>query len=532
MGLISSLNNAMAGTNARAGDIGRSGVGKADMPALVRPLPKGSDGKAMAAAQAREAWFDRTLDASALSYYTRRVSDAAASEAQTGFLGRLQALFSTGEAGALDTGHARLQQAVEALAASPDDTAAQSRLAGEAQNMVQALRRLSINLDDIAQQATGQIAASAEALNGALKTLASVNTRLQDIGAGPGRAGAIEQRDRLVTSIAELVDIKASYRADGTVALTTGSRLGLLGGGIAQFSVEKGGALLLTTSSGSRLELTQKGVLTGGAVGGLLALRDEVLVGAKAELDGIAAGLALGFSAVETPGTPVENGFDIALSGMRKGNEIIFAYADYGVVENIRIVDTNQPLDHVEAGGERVLGADLSDPVGAARTLAELLPRLTIAATAVGDLRILGDANVLVQSAVVRTTADGSLFTDGAGGVFTNDPDTVPPQKAGFAARIAVNGAAASRLDAVRGDRLDGLGEVISQAIANQSDVVATALRRHDDRLMALEAVRAHLDTPQQTGVKGEMTRLFDLETMFAANVRTVVIFKEMLDSL
>src|SRR5690606_20549751 len=155
--------------------------------------------------------------------------------------------------------------------------------------MVETLNQLSGTIQGMRQETESQIASNVHNLNGMLNSLAEVNQRLLDLGMTDGaRAALPDQRDRLVSSVAELVDVQADYRANGTVALMTRSGVGLLDNGVSQFSFESSGTLspnsavdidpdrnpvgrlLLTTPSGLTIDLVTQGVLQGGELGGLV----------------------------------------------------------------------------------------------------------------------------------------------------------------------------------------------------------------------------------------------------------------------
>src|SRR5690606_13951691 len=122
----------------------------------------------------------------------------------------------------------------------------------------------------------------------------------------------------------EKIDVKASYRADGTVALMTESGVGIRdvepslfefrsSGGLNSTSLfdsdpaESGvGQLTLRTPSGLEIDLTGQKLLSSGAIAGLLELRDNTLVNMQDQLDEIAAALAQAMNTVTTTATATE----------------------------------------------------------------------------------------------------------------------------------------------------------------------------------------------------------------------------------
>ena len=471
--------------------------------------------------------------------------------------------------------------------------------------MVETLNRLSNTIQGMRQETEGQIATDVHNLNGMLSSLSEVNMRMLDLGmTDTARATLLDQRDRLVSSVAEMVDVRADYRPDGTVSLMTRSGVGLIDNGVSTFKFEsagnlsanstfdadpaktKVGKLTLTTPSGLTIDLVTQGVIQGGELGGLITLRDKTLVEAQDQLDEIASGLAQAFSTVKKPGTAVTSGaatgFDLDLTGIQPGNDAIFTYSEGGVDKRVRLVNTTEPLDYFDASGQRVIGLDLSgNSATAATTLSGKIPGLAITSTGAGNLRILDDGatgNTDVKSAVARPTSSAlqgaglgfNLFVDQGNAAFTNNLDTNPPQKQGFASRIAINTAvladnrllvqsevggtlgSADRANYVVAQLADmkfvsggnpaensgkfqlsgNLGELITQTLGFQGASINAAKTKSDDRQLTLDTVVDQMDSEYGVNVDEEMARLMELQNAYAANARIVSVVKELLDAL
>jgi flagellar hook-associated protein 1 FlgK len=608
MGLTTSITNAVSGlrVNQDSIDVLSRNIANSGTPGYHRQSLNVVDYNSQSSTYARTIGVNRAFNTSLQTYYTRQVSDTANSGIQASYLDRLQGfLGKPGADGSLDTVFANLQNALEGIATSPEDYTSRSQAVTAAQSMVETLNRLSSTIQGMRQETEGQIASNVHNLNGMLNSLSEVNSRMLDLGMTDGaRAALLDQRDRLVSSVAEMIDVRADYRADGTVALMTRSGVGLLDNGVSTFSFESAGNLSpnslfnadqdktmvgkvsLTTPSGLTVDLVTQGVLQGGELGGLITLRDKTLVEAQAQLDEIAAGLAQAFSTVKTEGSAIEvgdaKGFDIDLANMRPGNDILFTYSEGGLDKRVRLVNSVTPTDYVDATGQRVIGLDLSAGAGAAAaTLSTMFPTLAISSTGPNNLRILDDGltgKTDLKSAVSRSTSTGlqgaglalNLFVDQGNSAFTNDLDTNPPQKQGFAARISINTAIISdnRLlvqhevggtlgDAARADyvieqleqmkfvsggnpannagrfQLAGnLSEVISQIVGFQGSSINAAITKRDDRQLTLDTIVDQMQTEYGVNIDEEMGRLMELQNAYAANARVVSVVKELLDAL
>lgn len=609
MGLTTSLTNAVSGlrVNQDSLDILSRNIANSGTPGYHRQSLNVIDYNAQDSSYARSAGTNRAFNTSLQTYYTRQVSDTANSGVQASYLDRLQGfLGKPGTAGSLDKVFSDLKNTMQGIATSPDDYNSRAEAVAAAQGMVETLNRLSTTIQGMRQETEGQIAADVYNMNGMLNSLAEVNSRMLDLGmTDSARAALLDQRDRLVSSVAELIDVRADYRPDGTVALMTRSGVGLIDNGVSTFKFEsagnlspnslfdgdpaktKVGKMTLTTPSGLTIDLVAQGVLQGGELGGLITLRDRTLVEAQEQLDEIAAGLAQAFSTNKANGVAAvdgaASGLDLDLANVRPGNDILFTYSEGGVDKRVRIVNTTEPSDYIDATGQRVIGMDLSvDSTSIATRLDAMFPAsLTISSTGPGNLRIMDDGaagTTDIKSGVVRTTAsalqgDGlafNLFVDQGNSAFTNNLDTDPPQKQGFAARISINPAvvADNRLlvqyeiggtlgDADRADyvidqlekmnfvsggdpaantgrfQLTGnLSEVISQIVGFQGSTVNTAISQRDDRQLTLDTIVDQMESEYGVNVDEEMARLMELQNAYAANARVVSVVKELLDAL
>lgn len=611
MGLSTSLNNAVSGlrTNQDSIDILSRNVANSGTPGYHRQSLNVVDYNSQSSSYARTAGTDRAFNTSLQTYYTRQVADTASSSVQATYLNRLQTFMGKpGSAGSLDTLLNKLQNSLQGLATSPDDYTVRATAVQEAQNMAETLNRLSSTIQGMRQETEGQIATNVNNLNGMLNSLAEVNSRMMDLGmTDTARAALLDQRDRLVSSVAEVIDVTAAYRPDGTVALSTRSGVGLLDNGVSRFAFASAGSLspnttfdpdasktrvgqlTLTTPSGLTIDLVAQGVIQGGELGGLLTLRDKTLVEAQDQLDEIASGLAQAFSTNKTPGTAVEvgaaNGFDIDLSKLQPGNDVLFTYTENGVDKSVRLVNSTTPSDYIDASGQRVIALNLSgdatQTAAAAVVLAGKIPSLAISSSGAGNLRVMDDGaagRTDVKSAVARSTSTAlqggglgfNLFVDQGNANFTNNLDGNPPQKQGFAARITINSAVLSdnklmvqyeqggtlgdsdRANFLLGQLNDmkfvsggspasnggkfqlsgNLSDIVGQMIGFQGASIGTALTKFEDRQLTLDTIVDQMDSEYGVNVNEEMARLMELQNAYAANARIVSVVKELLDAL
>lgn len=486
MGLTVAIGNALAGLKANQGslevlsrNIANSGTPGYHKQSLnVIEVGRG-DNSYVRVGQVTRA-FDQTLQ----NYYTRQLPDSSYADVRANFLDRLQTyLGKPGTAGALDTTFGGLQTALDKLATSPDNYAARAEVVSNAQNMVSTLNRLTTAIQGLRQEAESKISSSVAELNDQLKALQEVNNGLADYGMDQNtRVAMLDARDRLVSQIAEKVDLRVDYRDDGTVALSTRSGVSLLDVKRSIFEFENAGGmdasstnvgkLTLLTPSGTRLDLVENNVLQSGSIASLVELRDKTLVDAQRQLDDIASALAKTFSTVQTKGAAVSGGYSLDLGALsnngvaappfQNGDDLVVNYRDAaGANKNIRIVNTAgttpAPANYVDANGDDVFYVNLQPP----RTFADIAteingmmaskspPVLGINfADNAGSLQVTGNSGVNINSMTARTTAtstqDGNLalplFLDASGKPYTGSLEGLG-QKMGFAGRIQINAA-------------------------------------------------------------------------------------------
>ena len=276
-------------------------------------------------------------------------------------------------------------------------------------------------------------------------------------------------------------------------------------------------------------------------------------------------------------------GLSVDLSAVQSGNDVLINYTSGGVAKAVRLVRVDDasklPMDYVDAGGTRVVGASFT---GGATGVAGVLQAAIGASVAVSGtgstLTVLNDgtANTAVSGVQTRTTSTAtqnaglavSLFVDSGNAGFTNSVDG-KGQKLGFAGRIAINSSilsdntnfvqattGASLGDVTRVNYLAkqlstmtfadppnnkaGLGgaltgtvsDLISQTMDFQGSTVAAALddsTSHDD---AMTALTSRMTSETGVNVNDEMARLVQLQSAYAANAHVVSVVQSLLDSL
>jgi len=511
MGLNVSLSNALSGMNATQNglEVLSRNISNAGSPGYKRQSLVLVDRNNAAGSYVNSIGIERAFTASLQTQYGEGISSLGYADLRADYMARVeQVLGKPGDAGSLGDVYQNFENALQALVTSPDDYATRANVVSSAQGLVETLNRTTNVIQGLRQESESQIANHVSDLNRMLQSLSNINNELRDFSIQDNsRAALLDERDRLVAQVSELVDVRVVYRNDDTVALTTNSGLGLVDNGATVFQFnsvgsinansefsfnpnENGvGTLNAITTSGYVVNVVEQGMIRSGRIGALIEMRDTSLVELQQQVDDIAAGIAQSLSTIETAGTVVAgppDGFSIDLASVQSGNEFSVNYIAGGFEHNVRVVRvddaTKLPMDFVDPNGKRVIGLDFSAGIGAVATALNTALGATINVTnPAGDiLQIVDDgaantSNIISLNSKITVSANQgaglalSLFTEGNGSVFTNSLDG-NGQMQGFAGRISVNNAVLSNNELlVQYNSNSSLGDVSrAQTLLNQ----------------------------------------------------------------
>lgn len=480
MSLSSALGAAMSGLNvSQSGiDITARNIANVGTPGYTRKVQQqvnalaGGEGIGVR----REA-AQRQID----EFLQQQLRTASASTAglniKSSMLSRIDSMFGAPNSNASIAGAiSSLATMLQELVNNPESDSARASLINEASNLAAKMNRMSDTIQDMRLEAERNIAAGVEQANALLQTIAAVNNQISQRQAGSMSVGDLQdKRDMAIDELSRLMDVKVVNRDDGTVTIfTSGGQLLLDRTPVeltfdertqidATSTYENGGMGTIRLVSGSNnIDLIAAGAIRSGALAGYVEMRDSVLPQAQAQLDELAAQLALALSeetvASDAAVDGAAEGFEIDTASMLSGNTISLTYSVGGVRQNVTIVRVDDPSvlplsNNVTANpNDVVIGLNFNQPMaGIVADLQAALPAEVVVSNPSGSvLRFMDDgaadtSDIEALSATVTPAglADGStgmaLFVDGLNGkIFSNSLD-VPPQKAGFASRIQIN---------------------------------------------------------------------------------------------
>lgn len=401
------------------------------------------------------------------------------------FLGRVDTMFGTPDSDSSIAGSlTALETKLQALATTPDDPAARQTFLNAASNLASQLNSMSANIQGMRIEAERNIALAVEAANNDLKTIADINDQIsQRMSKSMSVADLEDLRDNALNDLARLMDIKVVARDDGKVAVFTGAGQLLLDqdpvkltfdertnlGATSFYDIDKTerqvGTVTLQNGT-TAVDLIASGAFRSGAIAGYIDMRDKLLPQAQAQLDELAAQMALALSQETLDGTATTSGaatgFDVDTSSLLSGNTIHLTYTDTpaGTVHNVTIVKVMDPTvlplsnDATADPSDEVIGIDFNQPMaGIVADLQAALPASVVVSNPAGavlsflDDGLAGASDVNALSATFTPTALADagtglpLFVDGRAQTPYSGSLGNPPQIVGFAGRIAVNAA-------------------------------------------------------------------------------------------
>jgi flagellar hook-associated protein 1 FlgK len=236
----------------------------------------------------------------------RRLADAAAAnaDARTAFLSAAEGAFGTpGSPGALGDKIATLSTALLQAASRPDSEPRLQGVLTAATDIASKLKDITTTVQQARMDADAQAGTLVKELNTTLGQVDKLNADiLTERASGRDAAALMDQRQRLVDRISQIVPVREMSRDHDQIALfTTGGAI-LLEGNPAQIGFSPVGVITpdMTLASGALSGLTINGqpvqpndssVLGGGLLGAALAVRDELAPAVQAQADALARNL-------------------------------------------------------------------------------------------------------------------------------------------------------------------------------------------------------------------------------------------------
>jgi flagellar hook-associated protein 1 FlgK len=302
---------------------------------------------------------DAYLDGEAM----RARTELGALDTRSDYLNRVSEMFGTlFNDSTLANGLNDLSGALEALSVEPESASARRDVVEAADALARQFNRISKGTVDLRVEASNEIDQGVAAVNDALESVAELNDEISRAEAlGRPTADLKDERDRQLETLSDWMDISTFSRDNGQIAvmgkMATGSSRMLVDSGAVQFDFSKATALGPTADdedgvpalsfAGPDPEASEQlGAKTGGRLGALLDVRDNMLTDFHRDIDRLAQTVRDRVNAAHNQGTQ-KNEFQASILGSRPvpaASEISDATGSMTLVINTGGILTEQTI--------------------------------------------------------------------------------------------------------------------------------------------------------------------------------------------
>ena len=218
-----------------------------------------------------------------------------------------------------------------ALASNPLDTSTRQGVLSAATNLAAAFNSSASQLDGVKSSLDQQVGSVVGQVNTLTASIAKLNGQIADLSPNADAGTLEDQRQQAIAQLSQYIGLDQVSTENNGLTLTTTSGQVLVSGGnsFALGTSQAGGSTNVLTGSGQDIT----GAITGGQLGGLLAMRDTQLPTVTSALDTLANAIAtsvnqqnaLGSDAYGSPGQALFSG---ATSGTFIAASITVATSD------------------------------------------------------------------------------------------------------------------------------------------------------------------------------------------------------------
>ncbi|MDR9437710.1 MAG: flagellar hook-associated protein FlgK, partial [Thiohalophilus sp.] len=203
--------------------------------------------------------------------------------------------------------------AVNGVSADPSSTSARQVMLSEAQSLSDRFQYMHDRFDTLREGATAEMKSVVTDINDLATSIGKINDSIinaQEMSGQPP-SDLLDQRDRMVQKLSELVSVRVSEQDDGRLNVFIGNGQTLVvGSEVSEMAIEKSRfdpnhAEIVFKGNASDSVITK--FISGGRLGGILEFRNGVLDPAQNELGRIAVGITKTFNEQHRLGMDLES---------------------------------------------------------------------------------------------------------------------------------------------------------------------------------------------------------------------------------
>ena len=253
---------------------------------------------------ARAATISRTNNPYLEKQLEREGNGLGYADARADMMGRVEQVYNEQANKGLNQFVGEFFNAFKELSNNPESLATRTAVKEAAENLTKDFKRIDNQLTEIQRDADFRITTKIEQINQITKEVAQLNDKITQIEMNTGSTANDERdrRDQLVKDLSNKVNIRYAEGDSGQLTITAGSTAILVSGTshrelyAAATPASEGKAegnfdiFYKSTDGGTPLNVTKQ--LTGGEIGGVLQVRDEIINSYKTHMDDVAYTLA------------------------------------------------------------------------------------------------------------------------------------------------------------------------------------------------------------------------------------------------
>jgi len=188
---------------------------------------------------------------------------------------------------------------LQTMAGSPASTAQRQVVLSQAQALAQQMQNYNSQLSAYSSSIDQTLTSNVGQINSLSSSIANLNVQISADAASTGQTpnDLMDQRDSLIDQLSQLVTVNTATQSDGSINVSVGTGQALVTGGQAQALTTIANPYNATehdigivSGGGNTTDITQ--AISGGSLGGLLAVRSQVLDPTINQLGQFSVGLA------------------------------------------------------------------------------------------------------------------------------------------------------------------------------------------------------------------------------------------------
>jgi flagellar hook-associated protein 1 FlgK len=229
----------------------------------------------------------------------QQTSAQSSADAQSSSLQQVQTFFTTNGAD-IASELTSLSSSLAQLSANPSSSSVQQSVLSAGQNLADSFNTTAKGLTTAQSDADQQVTQTVSQINSLTKQIAQLNGQLSQVPAGENGGTTQDQLDELVQQLSGLTNVSITQTSDGET-ITTGNGSPLVMGNQSfnlQTTTGTSGFQQVLDSNGENITSS----ISGGTLGGVIAIRDQVIPGFLSQLNTLASQFGTAFNAAQAKG--------------------------------------------------------------------------------------------------------------------------------------------------------------------------------------------------------------------------------------